>query len=525
MSRDRVAALWQQAQARQLLPADAVVPPPETARPWPVALLTALGAWLAAVPLVAVLALAFGPLFQHGGAWLAGGLLLVVAGVILRADGLPLFVEQLAVPLLLTGGASLGFAMFQDLPDPAAAGLLGAVALLLGACVRPLWLKACLAAAAALFCAVAIGRLVSPRGAWPLPRPEWLGWHAGVLIWLIAQRACRPVGLRPGWLALATGWGAMTLLGLALSSGMALLTSGTLGNWGSTHGMAWAGGAGGVSAVLALAAAAWLARAWPLLRQPGAAGVALVMAALAGFMPALGAALLMGAVCLAWARWRLAVAAALAALWIIGSFYYQLSWPLATKAAVLAGAGLLLGLLAWPALRRAAPGQPQPRAALRPARWGAAVSLVAVLAVVNVAIVQKEALIAEGQPVFLPLAPVDPRSLMQGDYMALNFSLPGGVRAVDSASLGSARPQVVAQRDGQGVARLLRVHAGEPLAAGELLIELSPRSGRWTVVSDAWFFREGEGQRWAAARFGEFRVAPDGRALLVGLRGAGLSRL
>jgi uncharacterized membrane-anchored protein len=233
----------------------------------------------------------------------------------------------------------------------------------------------------------------------------------------------------------------------------------------------------------------------------------------------------MGAVCLAWARWRLAVAAAVAALWIVSSFYYQLSWPLATKAAVLAGAGLLLGALAWPSWRREASGEGVPRVVARPTRWGAGITLVAALAVVNLAIVQKEALIAEGRPVFLPLAPVDPRSLMQGDYMALNFSLPGGLRPVDSASLGSARPQVVARQDAQGVARLTRVHGGEALAADELLIELTPRGGRWTVVSDAWFFREGEGARWAAARFGEFRVAPDGRALLVGLRGEGLSRL
>ncbi|MFX7329222.1 GDYXXLXY domain-containing protein, partial [Acinetobacter baumannii] len=34
---------------------------------------------------------------------------------------------------------------------------------------------------------------------------------------------------------------------------------------------------------------------------------------------------------------------------------------------------------------------------------------------------QKEMLLKEGQLVLLPLAPVDPRSLMQGDYMALRY--------------------------------------------------------------------------------------------------------
>ena len=58
---------------------------------------------------------------------------------------------------------------------------------------------------------------------------------------------------------------------------------------------------------------------------------------------------------------------------------------------------------------------------------------------------------------------------------------------------------------------------GEALGANELRIELNPKNGQWTLVTDAWFFREGEAERWQRARFGEFRVGADGRALLVGL--------
>ena len=46
------------------------------------------------------------------------------------------------------------------------------------------------------------------------------------------------------------------------------------------------------------------------------------------------------------------------------------------------------------------------------------------LAVANAGIWQKETLIAEGKPIFVELGPVDPRSLMQGDYMRLAFRLP-----------------------------------------------------------------------------------------------------
>lgn len=45
------------------------------------------------------------------------------------------------------------------------------------------------------------------------------------------------------------------------------------------------------------------------------------------------------------------------------------------------------------------------------------------------------------------------------------------------------------------------------------------------LVTDAFYFKEGEAQRWEAARFGEFRIDPSGRALLVNLRGENLSEL
>ena len=67
--------------------------------------------------------------------------------------------------------------------------------------------------------------------------------------------------------------------------------------------------------------------------------------------------------------------------------------------------------------------------------------------------------------------------------------------------------------------------SGHALPAGEMRIELTPKGGRWILVSDAWFFREGEAERWARAKYGEFRVDADGRALLVGLRGPALEGL
>ncbi|MET0346848.1 MAG: GDYXXLXY domain-containing protein [Casimicrobiaceae bacterium] len=41
--------------------------------------------------------------------------------------------------------------------------------------------------------------------------------------------------------------------------------------------------------------------------------------------------------------------------------------------------------------------------------------------------------------------------------------------------------------------------------------------------TNAFFFEEGTGDRYAGARYGEFRVAPDGEAILTGLRDGALT--
>jgi len=284
--------------------------------------------------------------------------------------------------------------------------------------------------------------------------------------------------------------------------------------------------------VLSLLACLWAARAWPQLRQPALGVVllalALVLLGLSWLLPTLGAVLLVLVLMVTTQRWRLAAAAAVAAVWIVGTFYYLLALPLATKALVLVAAGAVLGALAWWLMRRpdaAAPGSLAPAAASGPDRGAALIALatLAALGVATFAVWQKQDLIAHGQPVFVDLAPVDPRSLMQGDYMRLNFRLPEQVWKLPPSGMVAVRPKVVAQRDVRGVARLLHPHnEGVALAPDEFLVELTPKNGGWILVTDAWFFKQGDGERWAAAKYGEFRVTSDGRALLVGMADAEL---
>jgi uncharacterized membrane-anchored protein len=541
----RIDAWLRAAVAEGLLPADARVAA-QDARPWPVVLLTALGAWLAALPLTAVVGMLLGDLLDQGvGAYVVGVLVLSGAVVVLHAKGLPLFVEQLAVPALLVGGAALGFGLYRDLPAQAASAVLAAVALGVALAVARSWLRLLLGATAAVLVAIAL-LPDAPRlfdGGTDMAG-YWLSWHlvgaATLGAWAAQARviAHGPAARLAGALEpVLAGSFVATAAALAAWSGMAFLVGASLGDgpgdWTSRGVRAgaqpWLQAA---SATLAAAGGAWLAHRWPSVRRPWCAGVALVLVALAWFMPALGAVLLLLAVAASGQRWRLACAAGASAAWIVGAFYYRLDWPLATKAIALTGAGALLGLFAWLALRGGRPGNAAPshdkaRPAARPRRvlLGIASTLAAVLLVANVGIWQKERLIATGQPVFVELAPVDPRSLMQGDYMALAFRLPPEVEPHVEGLATADRPKVVARREANGIATLLRADDGQPLAPGELRIELTPKDSRWVLVTDAWFFREGEAERWARARYGEFRVDASGKALLVGLRGDKLQAL
>jgi uncharacterized membrane-anchored protein len=542
MTQAKVQDVLRAAIHERLLPAGATLPAAEGLRPWPVVLLTALGAWLAAIPLLGVVGMLLGDLISRGtGAYVVGALLLAGALVVLRSREMPLFVEQLAVPLLLVGGGSLGFGLFKDLGAQGGALVLALVALGVGAAVRAAWLRVLLgAAAAALFVLALAPKRWDVEWATAAAR-WWWPWHAVLAAWLVATATL--VGVRASQASaaaesLATGWLLTTLAGLALWSGMTFLVGASTGGGFagevarevfSLHtARRMLGARHAISALLALAAIAWAARRWPGLRAPQWIGVGAVLVVISAFMPTLGAVWLVLAVCATASRWRLAVAAGLAAAWIVGAFYYQLAWPLGTKALVLACAGAVLGALAWWG-RPAAPATATATAAAAPAprfaAWGLGASLVLTLAVANGAIWQKEQLIARGQPVYVELAPVDPRSLMQGDYMRLNFNLPFDRQLEMQELLRAQRPHAIARRDARGVATLLRIDSGAPLAADEMRIELTPKGGRWILVSDAWFFAEGEAERWAKAKYGEFRVEPGGRALLVGLKGPNLEPL
>lgn len=149
--------------------------------------------------------------------------------------------------------------------------------------------------------------------------------------------------------------------------------------------------------------------------------------------------------------------------------------------------------------------------------------VVALLAI-DWTIAARERLVTDGRVVLLELAPVDPRSLMQGDYMALRFLVAEAVMHAGSAGIAADGRMVLAVGP-DGVAMFRRLDDDSPLAPDEARLRYRIRDNTVKLATNAFFFEEGRGQRYATARYGEFRVAPDGEALLTGLRDRGRKAL
>ncbi len=159
-------------------------------------------------------------------------------------------------------------------------------------------------------------------------------------------------------------------------------------------------------------------------------------------------------------------------------------------------------------------------------------------------------------------APVDPRAPLMGDYMALRYVVNNDIRKALAAQKNAQKNaqenvQKAAEKDGQKdgqkegqkaepaekvttareqkrnaegfavlritndpvpqAATFVRLHDGSPLQAEEFLLAYRLRGYEVTSAAPAFYFQEGTAQQYAGAKFGVFKLAADGKTLLVGL--------
>ena len=156
---------------------------------------------------------------------------------------------------------------------------------------------------------------------------------------------------------------------------------------------------------------------------------------------------------------------------------------------------------------------------------------------------------AEGKAILLALAPVDPRAPLMGDYMALRYVVNNDIRKALAAqknaqknAQGNAQEHAAKadqkaatareqKRNAEGLAVLritndpvpqaatfVRLDDGSPLQADEFLLAYRLRGYEVTSAAPAFYFQEGTAPQYAGAKFGVFKLAADGKTLLVGLR-------
>jgi uncharacterized membrane-anchored protein len=142
-------------------------------------------------------------------------------------------------------------------------------------------------------------------------------------------------------------------------------------------------------------------------------------------------------------------------------------------------------------------------------------NLMILLVYFNFSVSKKEELRKNGKLVLLQLAPVDPRSLMQGDYMDLRYSISDNLHSQNIPKRGYC----VVKTDNKGIASRVRFQELKtPLNKGEYLIEYNA-SDHWNVYigAESFFFQEGQAAKYEKAKYGGIKIDENGNSLLIGL--------
>lgn len=148
---------------------------------------------------------------------------------------------------------------------------------------------------------------------------------------------------------------------------------------------------------------------------------------------------------------------------------------------------------------------------------------VLLLAGMNLSVLRNESLSENGETVLLELAPVDPRALLMGDYMDLQYRIDRDILTLCAACTNreqtGACPEkgtaVVLLDDRKTAVQVLRLEDGTPLKEGEARLAFRARDRQVRIAPEAFFFQEGHAQAYEQARYGEFRVDEEGNKLLV----------
>ena len=222
----------------------------------------------------------------------------------------------------------------------------------------------------------------------------------------------------------------------------------------------------------------------------------------------------------------------------LGGFYYQLSIPLLYKGVLLVSFAVIFAIVTlFLHARYKSPSQSavENYPVFKAPIGLVGVFLIALLGAVNYKVQQFEDVLATGKPVVLKIAPADPRSLMQGDYMVLNYAILSELQqsqfssesnesnettGIDELSPSGKKAYILVHLDKNHVATLCEAQSEIPTDFKHCTpnVYLPIRYKGWLpeLPSQDYFFAEGKGEYYAQSEYAEYRFK-DGILLLARL--------
>lgn len=222
----------------------------------------------------------------------------------------------------------------------------------------------------------------------------------------------------------------------------------------------------------------------------------------------------------------------------LGGFYYQLSIPLLYKGVLLVSFAVIFAIVTlFLHARYKSPSQSavENYPVFKAPIGLVGVFLIALLGAVNYKVQQFEDVLATGKPVVLKIAPADPRSLMQGDYMVLNYAILSELQqsqfssesnesnettGIDELSPSGKKAYILVHLDKNHVATLCEAQSEIPTDFKHCTpnVYLPIRYKGWSpeLPSQDYFFAEGKGEYYAQSEYAEYRFK-DGILLLARL--------
>jgi len=142
-------------------------------------------------------------------------------------------------------------------------------------------------------------------------------------------------------------------------------------------------------------------------------------------------------------------------------------------------------------------------------------NLILVLLYINFSVLSKEKLLTNGKIVFFELAPVDPRSLMQGDYMLLQYKMLEDIQTEGIPNRGYC----IISIDDKNIAHFIKIQSEAKLLKDNqfLLAYRATKNQGVRIGAESFFFQEGEGIKYEKAKYGGLRLDEDGTSILEGL--------